>query len=50
MNEPEMLDGAGPSEAEKEMLDVALAEYESDSNRGGPWREVLEELSALEKD
>ena len=39
-----MLNGAGRREAEKELLDVALAEYEKDRDRGRPWREVLADL------
>lgn len=46
LQDQDLLNGAGPSEAEKELLDAALAEYESDRDRGRPWREVFEELRA----
>lgn len=42
-----MLDGVGPREAEKELLDAALEEDENDCDRGRPWREVFEELRAV---
>jgi hypothetical protein len=44
LQEQDLLNGAGPSEAEKELLDAALAEYEKDRDRGRPWREVLGDL------
>ena len=46
LQEQDLLNGAGPSEAEKKLLDAALAEYEQDRDRGRPWREVLGELRA----
>jgi hypothetical protein len=46
LQEQDLLQGAGPSEAEKKLLDAALAEYEKDANPGRPWREVLADLRA----
>ena len=46
LQEQDLLNGAGPSEEEKRLLDAALAEYEKDHDRGRPWREVLEDLRA----
>ena len=46
LQEQDLLNGAGPSEAEKKLLDAALAEYEKDHDRGKPWREVLADLRA----
>jgi len=44
LQDQDLVDGAGPGEAEKTLLDAALAEYEQDRDRGRPWREVLGEL------
>ena len=44
LQEQDLLNGAGPSEEEKPLLDAALGEYEKDRDRGRPWREVLGEL------
>lgn len=44
LQEQDVLNGAGPSEEEKKLLDVALAEYEKDHDKGRPWREVLGDL------
>jgi hypothetical protein len=44
LQEQDLLNGAGPSEEEKKLLDAALAEYENDHDRGRPWREVLGDL------
>ena len=46
LQEQDLLNGAGPSEKEKKLLDAALAEYEKDQDRGRPWREVLGDLRA----
>lgn len=46
LQEQDLLNGAGPSEEEKKLLDAALAEYEKDHDRGRPWREVLADLRA----
>jgi len=46
LQEQDLLNGAGPSEEEKKLLDAALAEYEKDHDQGRPWREVLGELRA----
>jgi len=44
LQEQDLLNGAGPSEEEKKLLDAALAEYEKDGDRGRPWRQVLADL------
>jgi len=46
LQEQDVLNGMGPSEEEKKLLDAALAEYEKDQDRGRPWREVLGDLRA----
>ena len=46
LQEQDLLNGVGPSEEEKKLLDAALAEYEKDGDRGRPWREVLRDLRA----
>jgi hypothetical protein len=46
LQEQDLLDGVGPSEEEKKLLDAALAEYEKDGERGRPWRKVLGNLRA----
>jgi hypothetical protein len=44
LQEQDLLNGAGPSEEEKKLLDAALAEYQKDGDRGRPWRQVLGDL------
>jgi len=44
LQEQDLLNGAGPSEEEKKLLDAALAEYEKEGDRGRPWRQVLGDL------
>jgi len=44
LQEQDLLNGVGPSEEEKKLLDAALAEYEKDEDRGRPWRQVLGDL------
>lgn len=46
LQEQDLVDGAGPSEEEKKLLDAALAEYQKDGDRGRPWREVIGDLRA----
>ena len=46
LREQDLLNGEGPSDEEKRLLDAALAEYEKDGDRGRPWRQVLEDLRA----
>jgi hypothetical protein len=46
LQEQDVLNGTGPSEEEKKLLDAALAEYEKDREKGRPWREVLGDLRA----
>ena len=46
LQERDLLNGTGPSEEEKRLLNAALAEYEQDHDRGRPWREVLGDLRA----
>jgi hypothetical protein len=41
LQEQDLLNGAGPSEEEKKLLDAALAEYATDHDRGRPSRDVL---------
>jgi hypothetical protein len=44
LQEQDLLNGAGPTEEEKKLLDAALMEYEKDQDKGRPWREVLGDL------
>jgi len=39
--ENDLIQDSGPSDAEKKLLDEALAEYERDRDPGIPWREAL---------
>jgi hypothetical protein len=41
LQEQDLLRGSGPSDAEKKILDEALAEFERDRDPGTPWRHVL---------
>jgi hypothetical protein len=41
LQEEEMVRGPGPGDAERRILDDALAELERDGNSGTPWREAL---------
>jgi hypothetical protein len=44
LQEYDLLHGAGPTAAEKQVLDHALAEFHRDGNPGMPWREVLQKI------
>jgi hypothetical protein len=44
LQEADLVNGSGPSDQEKKLLDAALAEYEKDGDRGRPWRQVLGDL------
>jgi hypothetical protein len=44
LQDQDLLNGSGPSQEEKRMLDAALAEFEKDHDAGRPWREILREL------
>ncbi len=44
LQEQDMLAGTGPTDAEKTLLDEALAEFQRDGDVGRPWREVLHRL------
>jgi hypothetical protein len=41
LQEADLLNGIGPTDAERKMLDDALTEFERDGNPGSPWREAL---------
>ena len=47
LQEDDLIHGVGPSEAEKKMLDEALAEFERDGDVGTPWREALRRIRSL---
>ena len=46
LQEQDLIAGAtaGPTEAERKLLDEALAEFEQDGDFGQPWREALREI------
>jgi hypothetical protein len=44
LEELHVLRGGEPSDAEKTLLDEALAEYLRNPGAGRPWREVMAEL------
>ena len=44
LQEQDLIEGVGPTEEEKKMLDEALAEFQRDRDQGKPWREVLREI------
>lgn len=46
LQEQELLQGAGPTEQEKRILDHALAEFERDGSAGTPWRQTLRDICA----
>jgi hypothetical protein len=41
LQEQDLLNGKGPTEEEKKLLDAALAEYAKEGDPGQPWRDVL---------
>ena len=44
LEEQDLLQGIGPTEEEKRLLDEALSEFERDRDPGTPWRDVLKKL------
>ncbi len=46
LQERDVLEGHGPTLAEKRLLDRALAEFEQDGQCGEPWRDVLRRLQS----
>ena len=44
LQEEDIVRGPGPGDAEKRILDDALAEFERDGNPGTPWRDLLQRL------
>ena len=46
LQDEDLIHGPGPTDAEKQILDHALAEYESDRDPGTPWREALRRIRA----
>jgi hypothetical protein len=46
LQEQDLLNGVGPTNDEKRLLDEALAEFDRDGNPGTPWRDVLRTLRA----
>ena len=46
--EADLLQGAGPTPEERQILDEALAEFRRDGDTGTPWREVIARLAGAE--
>ena len=44
LHEADLLSGYEPSPAERQALDAALAEFESDRDPGQPWRATLQQV------
>lgn len=44
LQDVDVLKGSEPTEAEKRVLDQALAEFERDGNAGTPWRQSLNQI------
>lgn len=44
LQEDDLLHGVGPTDAEKKLLDQALAEFQRDPRPGTPWRDVLRQV------
>ena len=49
LQENDLLQGIGPSDEDRKLLDSALAEFERDGNPGRPWREVLQSIRSPRK-
>ena len=49
LQEQELLQGAGPSEGERDILDQALSEFQHDSSPGVPWRQALREIRSSKR-
>lgn len=45
LHEADLVGDAGPTNAERQLLDEALEEFARDRDPGKPWREVLRELN-----
>jgi hypothetical protein len=41
LQDQDLIEGVGPTDAERQILDEALAEYERDGDHGTPWREAI---------
>ena len=44
LQEEDLLQGGGPTEREKQLLDRALADFEHDRDPGVPWRDALRQI------
>jgi len=44
LQERDLMDGIGPTDAEKALLDKALGAFEVDGDRGVPWRKAIQAL------
>ena len=44
LHEADLIDSSAPTAAERQALDEALAEFESDPSPGEPWRDVFREI------
>jgi hypothetical protein len=44
LQDQDLLKGVGPTDAERQTLDEALAEYERDGDDGTPWREAIQQI------
>jgi hypothetical protein len=44
LEEEDLLNGVGPTDQEKKLLDQALLEYERDGDLGIPWRDALRQI------
>ena len=49
LQEQELLQGAGPSEEERKILDQALSEFQRDGSIGIPWRQALREIRSSKR-
>lgn len=46
LHEADLLAGGSPTQAERQALDEALADFERDPSPGEPWRNVFREIRA----
>lgn len=44
LHEADLVNGVEPTDAERQILDEAFAQFNQDGDPGRPWREVLEEI------
>jgi hypothetical protein len=49
LQEADLLHGHGPTPAEKQILDQALADFQRDGDTGTPWREVIARVAAMHR-